>query len=79
MLEGTKVSLATKSHWPRMIETPTLRDGDLEASKEAAQVYAAAVHNDVLESLASSYPSWWKLKIAVAWLLRYKKYLQMKV
>ena len=78
LLKGPRFLWEAKSHWPIMIEIPTLRDGDLEARKEAL-VYAAAVHNDVLESWASSYPSWWKLKIAVAWLLRYKKYLQMKV
>ena len=61
-----------------MIEIPTMRDGDPEARKEA-QVYAAGVHNDILESLAYSYPTWWKLKIAVAWLLRYKTYLQIKL
>ena len=77
-LKGPKFLWETESHWPRMIEILTLKDDDPEVRKEA-QIYAAAVQNDVLESLASSYSSWWKLKSAVAWLLRYKKYLQMKV
>ena len=55
-LKGPKFLWETESHWPRMIEIPTLRDGDPEIRKEA-QIYAAAVKNDVLESLAYSYPS----------------------
>ena len=77
-LKGPKFLWETESHWPRMAEIPTLKDDDPVVRKEA-QIYAAVVQYDVLESLASSYSSWWKLKSAVAWLLRYKKYLQMKV
>ena len=77
-LKGPKFLWETEGHWPRTIEILTSRDGDPEARKEA-QVYAAVVHNDILESLAYSYPSWWKLSIAVAWRLRYKTYLQIKV
>ena len=77
-LKGPRFLWETESHWPGMIQIPALKDGDPEVRKEA-QIYAATVQNDVLESLAPRCSSWWKLKITVAWLLRYKKYLQMKV
>lgn len=77
-LKGPKFLWKDESHWPKLIEVPTLKDDDPEVRKEA-QIYTAAVHNNVLEFVVSRYSSWWKLKKAVAWLLRYKKYLQMKV
>lgn len=41
-LKGPKFLWETESHWPSMIEIPTLKDGDPEVRKEA-QIYAAAV------------------------------------
>ena len=61
-----------------MIEIPVLKDDDPEVRKEA-QIYTSVVKDDVLEPLMTRYSSWWKLKVTVAWLLRYNKYLQIKV
>ena len=70
-LKGPKFLWEDESHWPGKIEIPKVKDDDPGVRKEA-QIYTAAVQSDVLESLPSRYSSWWKLKSAVAWLLRYK-------
>ena len=77
-LKGPKFLWQDESHWPSMIEIPVLRNEDPEVRKEA-QVYTTVLQGDVLEPLMSRYSSWWRLKVAVAWLLRDKKYLQIKV
>lgn len=77
-LKGPKFLWQDESHWPGSIEIPALTDDDPEVRKEA-QIYTATAQSHVLDTLVSRYSSWWKLKIAVAWLLRYRKYLQAKV
>ena len=77
-LKGPKFLWEDESHWPKMIKTPVLKDDDVEVRKEA-QIYVSAVQSNVLDDLTSYYSCWWKLKCSIAWLLRYKQYLQMKV
>ena len=61
-----------------MIEIPVLEDDDVEVRKEA-QIYVSTVQSNVLDDLISYYSCWWKMKSTIAWLVRYKQYLQMKV
>ena len=77
-LKGPKFLWEDESHWPRMIKVPVLEDDDVEVRKEA-QIYVSTVQRNVLDDLISYYSCWWKLKCSIAWLLRYKQYLQMKV
>ena len=77
-LKGPKFLWEDESHWPRMIKVPVLGDDDVEVRKEA-QIYVSTVQRNVLDDLISYYSCWWKLKCSIAWLLRYKQYLQMKV
>ena len=55
-----------------------LEDDDVEVRK-GAQIYVSTVQSNVLDDLISYYSCWWKMKSTIAWLLRYKQYLQMKV
>ena len=63
--------------WPTRIEFPPLKDSDVEVRKES-RIYVAAVAQDPLDILIHHYSSWWKLKRAFAWLLRYKKFIRSK-
>lgn len=76
-LTGPKFLWKGGEYWPKMIEVPCLKDEDPEVRKEN-QVYVTAVSCDVVEKLILYYSSWWKLKVAIAWLLRYKQYLMNK-
>ena len=67
-----------ETSWPAMIAVPTLKDSDPEARKES-RIYTAAAVQVPIESLVWHYSSWWKLKRAFAWMLRYKKFLQCNV
>ena len=66
-----------EERWPKLKDTLIIKNDDAEVRKEA-RVYTviSAVHP--LESLISYFSSWWKLKCAVTWLLRFKEYLRMK-
>ena len=77
-LKGPKFLWEDENHWPRMIKVPVFEDEDVEVRKEA-QIYVSTVQRNVLDDLILYYSCWWKLKCSIAWLLRYKKYLQMKV
>ena len=77
-LKGPKFLWENESHWPKMIEIPVSEDGDPEIRKEA-QIYVSTLQSNVLDDLISYYSCWWKLKYAIAWLLRYKQYLRVKV
>ncbi|XP_067055972.1 uncharacterized protein [Acropora muricata] len=63
--------------WPTRIEFPRLKDSDVEVRKES-RIYVAAVAQDLLDILIHHYSSWWKLKRAFAWLLRYKQFIRSK-
>ena len=77
-LHGPKFLWGNESHWPKMIDIPVLEDGDPEVRKET-QIYVSTLQSNALDDLISYYSSWWKLKCAIAWLLRNKQYLQVKV
>ena len=77
-LKGPKFLWENEGHWPKMIEIPVLEDGDPEVRKEG-QIYVATLQSNVLDDLISYNSCWWKLKCAIAWLLRYKQYLRVKV
>ena len=61
-----------------MVEIPALKDDDPEVRKET-QIYTVVVQSKYMEPLIARYSSWWRLKRAVSWLLRYKAYLSLKV
>ena len=61
-----------------MIEILILKDDDPEVRKNN-QIYAASASRDVMEKLIVYCSSWWKLKVAVSWLLRHKRYLTNKL
>lgn len=62
----------------KWFEIPVLQEDDVEVRKEA-QIYVSTLKSNVLDDFISYYSGWWKLKVAVVWLLRYKDYLQFKV
>ena len=76
-LKGPEFLWKDEEHWPKLKDTPTMKDNDPEVRKEA-RVYSMAQAVHPLESLTSYFSSWWNLKRAVAWLLRFKGYLRMK-
>ena len=63
--------------WPTRIEVPRLKDSDAEVRKER-RIYVTNVAQDLFDSLIHHYSSWWKLKRAFAWLLRYKQFILSK-
>lgn len=77
-LTGPKFLWEDEACWPKMVEIPCLKDEDPEVRKEN-QIYATSVSRDVVEELILYYSSWWKLRVAVSWLLRYKRYLKNKL
>ena len=77
-LNGPAFLWKEESSWPEMIEVPTLKDSDPEVRKES-RIYTAAAVQDSIENLIHHYSSWWKLKRAFAWMLRFKTFLQTNV
>lgn len=77
-LTGPKFLWEEEECWPAMVEILILKDDDPEVRKEH-QIYVASARRDVMEELMMYYSSWWKLKVAVSWLLRYKRYLKNKI
>lgn len=55
-----------------------MKDSDPEVRKES-RIYTTVAVEDSIGGLIHYYSSWWKLKKAFAWILRYKKFLQSKV
>ena len=77
-LTGPKLLWEEEKCWPALVEIPILKDNDPEVRKEN-QIYMASASRDVMEELMMYYSSWWKLKVAVSWMLRYKWYLKNKI
>ena len=77
-LTGPKFFWEEEKCWPALVEIPILKDNDPEVRKEN-QIYMASASRDVMEELMMYYSSWWKLKLAVSWMLRYKRYLKNKI
>ena len=77
-LTGPEFLWEDEARWPKMIDIPCVKDDDPEIRKES-QVYTASVNSDVMgEVLFKYYSTWWKLKVTISWLLRYKRYLRNK-
>ena len=76
-LKGPDFLWKDEEHWPKLKEPLTIKDDDPEVRKEA-RVYTVTSAVHPLDSLISYFSSWWKLKRAVTWLLRFKKYPRMK-
>ena len=74
-LNGPAFLRKEETSWPAMIEVPTLKDSDPEGRKER-RIYTTTAVQESIESLIQHYSSWWKLKRAFAWMLRYNKFLQ---
>ena len=49
-----------------------------EKKVKFTQVYTASVSRDVIGGVIKYYSTWWKLKVTISWLLRYKRYLRNK-
>ena len=77
-LNGPAFLWEEESCWPATIEVPPLKDSDPEVRKES-RIYTTVAVQDSIGGLIHYYSSWWKLKKAFAWILRYKKFLQSKV
>ena len=58
-----------------MIDIPSVKEDDPKIRKES-QVYTASVSRDVMGEVIKYYSTWWKLKVTISWLLRYKWYLR---
>ncbi|XP_022790440.1 LOW QUALITY PROTEIN: uncharacterized protein LOC111329941 [Stylophora pistillata] len=77
-LSGPAFLRKEESCWPATIEVPPLKDSDPEVRKES-RIYTTVAVQDSIGGLIHYYSSWWKLKKAFAWILRYKRFLQSKV
>ena len=73
-LRGPEFLWKDEEHWPKLKDTPTMKDDDPEVRKEA-RVYTVIQAAHPLESLISFFSSWWKLKHAIAWFLRFRAYI----
>ena len=76
-LIGPELLWEDEAQWPKMIDIPRVKDDDPEIRKES-QVYTASVSRDVMGEVIKYYSTWWKLKVTISWLLRYKRYLRNK-
>ena len=76
-LIGPEFLWGDEARWPKMIDIPSVKDEDPEIRKES-QVYTASVSRDVMGEVIKYYSTWWKLKVTISWLLRYKRHLRNK-
>ena len=76
-LIGPEFLWEDEARWPKMIDIPCVKDVDPEIRKES-QVNTASVSRDVMGEVIKYYSTWWKLKVTISWLLRYKRYLRNK-
>ena len=78
-LEGPDFLKEEEHKWPSLqIEIPSLRDDDLELRRRKSEVHTV-VQEDVLQSLLSRYSSLYNLQTSVAWLLRFKDHLRVRI
>lgn len=76
-LIGPEFLWKVEARWPKMIDIPCVKDDDPEIRKES-QVYTASVSRHVMGEVIKYYSTWWKLKVTISCLLRYKRYLRNK-
>ena len=77
-LKGPELLRREESEWPRSIKVRVFEDDDPAVRKEL-RIYATAESRDIMREIIEYYSSWRKLKLSVAWLIRYKRYLMSKV
>ncbi|XP_048586408.1 uncharacterized protein LOC116604491 [Nematostella vectensis] len=79
-LKGPSFLLEDDADWPKVITIPEITDDDPEVRKEA-QVYVTCEEKrrNVINDIIMYHSSWQKLKLSIAWLLRYKQFLRSKV
>ena len=76
-LHGPAFLWKSEESWPTRITVPELSDVHPEVKPEVRAF--TTLHQNVLNSLIVRYSSWDRLKKAVAWLLRYKRFLLSKL
>ena len=77
-LNGSAFLRKVETNLPAMINVPELRDSDPEVRKES-KIYVTSASQDPLDMLVRHFSSWWEVKTAFAWPMRYKQFLQSKV
>ena len=77
-LNGPAFLWKQEDAWPPRIEIRVLSDDDPEVRKNA-RIYATVAERDHIDDFIHHFSCWWKLKKAVAWMLRFKQILQAKV
>ena len=77
-LQGPEFLWKNEDQWPQTRETPSMEENEPEVRKEA-RIYTATTSVHPLERLISHFSSWWKLRRAVAWLLRLSAHLRAKL
>ena len=77
-LKGPQFLSIDEEFWPKQPDQlPEIQDDDDEVKKEKVRSYAI-VQTSPLTKLIQYYSSWFKLQKAIAWLLRYVKYLKSR-
>ncbi len=76
-LNGPDFLWKDESCWPAKVVHKPMDDDD-PALRKGNLIYVTSASESPLESLVKRYSSWWKLKRAVAWLLRYRTNLKKK-
>ena len=76
-LEGPEFLWKEEKFWPAIFEVPLLKDGDPEMRKEAT-ICTVTLDVKPLDVWIKRHSSWWKLKRAIAWMLRLKELLRNK-
>ncbi|KAK3704536.1 hypothetical protein QZH41_006330 [Actinostola sp. cb2023] len=75
-LEGPAFLWQERSLWPSVPHALTqVSDDDPEVKRERQVRLVQGNSDDVINSMFNRYSSWHRLKIAIAWLLRYKRFL----
>jgi len=75
-LEGPAFLWQESSLWPSVPHALTqVSDDDPEVKRERQVRLVQGNSDDVINSMFNRYSSWHRLKIAIAWLLRYKRFL----
>jgi hypothetical protein len=79
-IEGPNFLRHPMDTWPKMAEIPELSFEDCEVKREATVCATAVTANvdDPVEKILKRYSSWHRVCKAIAWLLRFKKWLRCK-
>ncbi|XP_030828101.1 uncharacterized protein LOC115919169 [Strongylocentrotus purpuratus] len=81
-LQGPSFLVKEECEWPvsppSLVKTDTATLDLLDPEVKKKQVFAT-MSEDILERLMAKYSTWQRLKRGVAWILRYKTYLKLRV